>query len=138
MKALSLTQPWATLVAIGAKKIETRSWFTHYTGPLAIHAAKGLNKMTEADLEAFFTKEPFAMFLQRAGYSKACDLPRGCVIAVGTLVGCDEIAAHNTPKNPEFSFGDYTPGRYQWFLRDMRKVVPVPARGLQGLWEFNI
>lgn len=41
MKALSLTQPWATLVAIGAKKIETRSWSTSYRGPVAIHASKG-------------------------------------------------------------------------------------------------
>lgn len=42
MKGLSLTQPWATLVAIGAKRIETRIWATSYRGPLAIHAAKGL------------------------------------------------------------------------------------------------
>ena len=41
MKVLTLTQPWATLVAIGAKRIETRSWSTKYRGPLAIHAAKG-------------------------------------------------------------------------------------------------
>jgi hypothetical protein len=40
MKALTLTQPWATLVAIGAKRIETRSWSTKYRGPLAIHAAR--------------------------------------------------------------------------------------------------
>jgi hypothetical protein len=44
MKALTLTQPWATLVAIGAKTIETRSWPTSYRGPLAIHAAKGYPK----------------------------------------------------------------------------------------------
>ena len=41
MKALSLTQSWATLVTIGAKKLETRSWPTYYRGPLLIHAAKG-------------------------------------------------------------------------------------------------
>ena len=41
MKALTLTQPWATLVAMGAKRIETRSWTTNYRGPLAIHAGKG-------------------------------------------------------------------------------------------------
>jgi activating signal cointegrator 1 len=44
MKAITLTQPWATLVAIGAKRIETRSWPTNYRGPLAIHAAKGFPK----------------------------------------------------------------------------------------------
>lgn len=40
MKALSLWQPWATLIAIGAKQYETRGWSTPYRGPLIIHAAK--------------------------------------------------------------------------------------------------
>jgi len=40
MKAITLYQPWATLVALGKKKIETRSWKTDYRGPLAIHVAK--------------------------------------------------------------------------------------------------
>jgi hypothetical protein len=39
MKALTLWQPWATLVAIGAKKVETRCWSKKYRGELAIHAA---------------------------------------------------------------------------------------------------
>ncbi len=39
MKALSLHQPWASLIAIGAKRVETRHWTTSYRGPLAIHAA---------------------------------------------------------------------------------------------------
>ena len=39
MKALSVWQPWASLLASGAKKYETRSWATHYRGPIAIHAA---------------------------------------------------------------------------------------------------
>lgn len=39
MKALTVRQPWATLIAIGAKTIETRSWSTMYRGELAIHAA---------------------------------------------------------------------------------------------------
>lgn len=40
MKAISLWQPWASLIAHGVKTIETRSWSTPYRGPLAIHAAK--------------------------------------------------------------------------------------------------
>src|SRR5258708_5270609 len=40
VKALTLWQPWASLIAVGAKTIETRSWSTSYRGPLAIHAAK--------------------------------------------------------------------------------------------------
>ena len=38
MRVLTLHQPWASLVAVGAKCFETRSWRTHYRGELAIHA----------------------------------------------------------------------------------------------------
>lgn len=40
MKALTLHQPWASLVAAGHKSVETRSWWTRHRGPIAIHAAK--------------------------------------------------------------------------------------------------
>lgn len=39
IKALTIRQPWAQLIALGVKTIETRSWSTRYRGPLAIHAA---------------------------------------------------------------------------------------------------
>ena len=39
MKVLSLTEPYATLIKIGKKKIETRSWKTSYRGKLYIHAS---------------------------------------------------------------------------------------------------
>ena len=40
MRAISLWQPWASVVALGSKRIETRHWSTGHRGPLAIHAAK--------------------------------------------------------------------------------------------------
>lgn len=43
MWALTLRQPWASLVAIGVKQVETRSWTTAYRGPLAIHSSKRLS-----------------------------------------------------------------------------------------------
>lgn len=39
VRALTLWQPWASLVALGLKRIETRSWSTPYRGRLLIHAA---------------------------------------------------------------------------------------------------
>ena len=44
MKALTLTQPWASLVERQAKRVETRSFYVSYRGPLVIHAAKGYPK----------------------------------------------------------------------------------------------
>jgi activating signal cointegrator 1 len=40
MKALSLMQPWATLLICGEKTVETRSWRTSHRGLLAVHASK--------------------------------------------------------------------------------------------------
>ena len=36
MKALSVKQPWANMIAAGEKTIETRTWPTDYRGPLLI------------------------------------------------------------------------------------------------------
>lgn len=40
MKAISLKQPWANMVASGQKTIETRKWATSYRGPLVICSSK--------------------------------------------------------------------------------------------------
>lgn len=138
MKAITLTQPWATLVAIGAKKIETRSWSTKYRGPLAIHAGKGLAGMSETDLLAYFHTTPFAEYLFTAGYKHPGHLPRGSVIAIGVLTGVTKITATNPPSEtePEFAFGNYTPGRFAWHIDDVLQIVPVPARGSLGLWSL--
>lgn len=40
MKALSIKQPWATMIASGDKTIETRRWSTDYRGELLIVSAK--------------------------------------------------------------------------------------------------
>ena len=38
MKAISIKQPWASLIAHGIKDIENRSWRTNYRGRVLIHA----------------------------------------------------------------------------------------------------
>ena len=53
IKAITLLQPYAALVAIGAKTIETRSWYTPYRGPLAIHAGKGRDFLYLCQSEPF-------------------------------------------------------------------------------------
>ena len=40
MKALSVKQPWASMIASGVKTIETRTWYTEYRGPLLICSSK--------------------------------------------------------------------------------------------------
>ena len=129
--AVTLWQPWASLVAQGAKHIETRSWLTSYRGPLAIHAAKRYTP----DLQVMADQEPFRSAL--AGIDPEGYL--GMVVAVAELVDCRLITADNIPPEPERSFGDYRPGRFMWILRDICKLAePVPVKGKQGLWVWEM
>ncbi|MCG8636268.1 MAG: ASCH domain-containing protein, partial [Desulfobacterales bacterium] len=40
MKAISIRQPWASMIVKGHKPVENRSWRSFYRGALHIHAAK--------------------------------------------------------------------------------------------------
>lgn len=106
-KVLTLTQPWATLVAIGAKHIETRSWPTSYRGPLLIHAAKGFGKGGMRAHKALCGTEPFCSVLNAAckqWFEARSDLrdivthpfmPMGAIVAVCELVAV--LRTENTP-----------------------------------------
>lgn len=132
MKALTLQQPWATLVACGAKRIETRAWSTAHRGELAIHAGRALPPANRA----LCSREPFAAALRTAGCAHTADLPLGCVLAVCRLIDCRRItAASEDPGWPERAFGDHRPGRFAWYLEPVRVLPqPLPARGRLGLW----
>lgn len=139
MKALTLTQPWASLVANGHKRVETRSWRTAYIGPLAIHAAQGFPPQARQCLRrpAFsralwdLDDPPYSLY---AGDT----LPRGVVVAVVNLVRCvpvEDVVLRLGAE--ELTFGDYSPGRWAWVLQLVDALKePVPARGSLGLWEW--
>ncbi len=145
MKCISLWQPWATLVVIGAKRIETRSWSTKYRGPIAIHAAKNWNQtLINMCGEDFFRKTlgPLCVDAGYCSYSREAlehILPRGCVLGTVELTDCADIVAMNRVSigRQELAFGDFADGRYAWSLSEPRQFVqPVPCVGRQGI--FNI
>lgn len=96
MRCLSLWQPWATLVAIGAKHFETRSWLCHYRGPLAIHASMtdpfdnyGIRTSIRRNFEVW--SEALNGQCRMNTTRRQIDLealPRGQVIAVARMVDC--------------------------------------------------
>jgi activating signal cointegrator 1 len=132
VKALSLTQPWASLVAIGAKRIETRSWRTSYRGPLAIHASK--SGLAWSNISANYLAA-----LKDGGITTIEELPFGKIVAICRLLDCipTEEAILSISRREE-TFGDYSPGRWAWLLSDIEPLLEhVPAKGALGLWEWN-
>lgn len=132
MKILSLWESWASFVARGYKKWETRSWPTSYRGPLAIHAAKTAEeiwsyrlKLSEAGIiENLDAPDDFP--------KEDRDWPLGCIVAVCVVTDC-RPTAEVQPSRMEKALGDYTPGRFAWILENVRAVKPLPHRGMQGL-----
>lgn len=135
MRAISLHQPWASLVAHGLKRFETRSWTTSYRGPLAIHAAK--RKVVIDELNAIIEEA-----LYDAGYRYLPQLPYGCIVCTCELVAvCSTNNVKHLPAfkqiaETELYFGDYSPGRFAWQLDNVQIVDNIPARGSQGFWEW--
>lgn len=130
MRALTLCQPWASLIADGCKTFETRSWKAPITGVyIAIHAGRPDTLDVEYAIECGYRPQALVC---------------GAIIAVAQLRAC--IPTEKAPRviedtmpaaraAEELSHGDYRPGRYAWELDDVRRVPAVPIRGMQGLWE---
>lgn len=168
MKALTIWQPWASLIARGVKQYETRSWPTKYRGPIAIHAAvKDPNKLPLQGKEAL--ERAVREEIDAGRCPTWCFMPTGAVIATAELVNVWHIVYHPgpnvdkarhidigaesmtedkhdphfgdyfVPTDKEIILGDWTPGRYAWELANV-KVLPEPiqVKGKQGLWNFEI
>lgn len=157
MRAITLWQPWASLIALGLKKYETRSWTTSYRGKLLIHAAQ-----RPIDSEGWLVVH------------QACELSGqevlgswvqkyGCIVAITDLTNClameshprlgayyqergdcnvtlhaqnrlDAILIETVPKL-ERTAGIWESGRYAWRLESTQQFHEViPAKGRQGLW----
>lgn len=145
MKVISVLQPWATLIVIGAKKIETRSWNTQYRGPRSGY---------QNDIAC---KEPFYAILAQHGFiggrsAHKCGFPLGMIIGRTELVATtsseylkdrrDSPILLNLPNIKltarEEAFGDYSDNRYGWLLNNAIKFAEgMPAKGQLGIWNYN-
>lgn len=155
VKALTLSQPWASLISAGAKKIETRNWHPQVNpGVIAIASSKSALNHGQRYL---LDREPFCSALVDV------ELPRGSILAIAridkfartenvtTLHDCDcpatneppdpcicmpmtSPAERDTPEggtigHPERAFGDYRPRRWAWYLEDiiaLKEPILIP------------
>ena len=136
IRALTIRQPWASAIAVGAKRIETRSWQTSWRGTLLIHA--GLNRSAIR-----YPARHHDTWAALQGKLDVDDMPLGAIIAIAELADCvatyDMVGYSGLIKNigwDELRLGDYSDGRYGLVLSNVRALPePVPCRGKQGLWK---
>lgn len=155
MKALTVRQPHATLIAIGAKQIETRGQKTAHRGEIAIHAGRS-TEMIEALKGGHGLRhgERFRSVLTAAGYTSGQDLPLGAIVAVVDLWDCRQLLLVDSKpfylasgadqtriwvpvSEQEAAFGDFSYGRHGLMLRTVRRLdQPVPCRGMPGMFDL--
>ena len=150
MNAITLHQPWASLMALGYKQIETRGWPApaHAIGqPIAIHAGKEWNDTLRGQCGL----QPFSWCLLGEQHYFAIPqededalyeaLPRSAVLAVGTLASCRQVTARQHPPPDgtyEWYFGAYGYGRWMWWIKDIRMLAqPAKASGARGVWCWD-
>jgi ASCH domain len=111
IKILSVRQPWASLIVLGFKDVENRTWRTDYRGPLLIHASKKVDSVTSADIARHYGVKPPSI------------LPLGGIVGIVDVVDCLKNHASKW----------YAPAHYGFVLANSRSLPFVQWRGAQGL-----
>jgi len=145
LRAVTLYQPYAQLIAWSAKRVETRSWKTNHRGLLAIHAGADQRYVQNADVMQGRILDAFTDHR-----TNPLHVPFGAVVAVARVIDCvpaedlewrlgheysDEYLP--TVMAREQAMGDLGPGRFGWILDQVKPLrKPVPVSGRQMLWTL--
>lgn len=129
MPCLSLWEAWASLIAVGLKRHETRHWPTNVRGWVAIHAAKKVDREGSPGALCEFAFGP--------GWAK--NRPVGCVIAIAYLSGCyrtEDVA--RLVRHSDLLSGNYEDGRFAFRLECVRPLrAAIPLIGRQGFFRWT-
>ena len=139
MKALTLYQPWASLIAAGIKTTETRDWAPYQDligRRIAIHAGRQVIANPRY-LDPAVWDAAATLFGQRWDLA----IPKGAIVATAVVAHAYRIKQGqetNSRQGRKDPYGNYQPGRWVWVLEDIEQLEPpVPARGSLGLWEWH-
>jgi hypothetical protein len=125
MKAITIKQPFASLIIEGYKEYEFRTWRTKYRGDILIHAGKGVDKKAMEKYKHLVS-----------------NCPSGCILGIVKITDCikiddearemlkDNIVYDNIVNNKDWDgFG--------FKIESIRKVENTPANGKLSLWDFE-
>lgn len=133
-KAITIWQPYASLIVMGVKEFETRTWTTKHTGLLVIHAAKRQMKGRELKLHQWLMQTlPVEQQIQLR------NLPFGAAVGTVEVVECKHQNNYRGfISETERRVGDWSTADYAWKLAKPYKFnSPIYAKGSQGLWNWK-
>ncbi len=128
MRVLSIREPFASLIASGDKKIETRSFKTNYRGELFIHASG--KKIDKSIVDNTFINNMI----------KDKKMQFGKIICRVKLVDCvymDQEFIDSIKDTKEYQLGLYKEGRYAWILDNVELIESIIAKGRLNIWNYQ-
>lgn len=125
MKALTIKEPWASLIINDYKKYEFRSWKTNYRGKILIHAGMSIEK---------------DMLEKIKNYN--IEITKGAIIGEADLVDCilvNEAFDKELRNIDNIVYGNNHIDTYAWKLENIKKYdKPIPVKGMLGLWNYEV
>jgi hypothetical protein len=123
MKALSIRQPWAYLVANGIKTVENRTWKSKFRGQFLVHASQKIDPEGIEDFIAFLGENdepiPEEVYLT------------GGVVGMAEIVDCSDDPGGLNEEDAE-----WFEGPYGFLLRNARPLPFHPAKGQLFFFEL--
>ena len=129
MKALTICQPYAHLIVLGAKRVENRTWPTRHRGDLVIHAGKSTDWLAPDDINDWRAAGDPLVF--------------GAIIGWAKLVDCVQLehleAGRYDEKYPWLRAHEHAEGPWCWVLGEVSRFDdPIPWKGSQGMWDVRM
>lgn len=145
MMCCSIFQPFATLMALGLKKNETRTWGVNYRGPMCIAATVTGRSLVYVDRNLMLpifqeALRPHVVRPEGQNEVRATDLVYGKILAMVDIVGCvpADVALRMGITDMEKAFGDYAPGRFVYLTANLRRFeTPIPVKGSQRFYRIR-
>lgn len=154
IKALSVRQPWAWMVAAGYKTMETRKWSSNYVGPLLIHACGKFDKQAEEDYRAIFDygkqHNDGLGLMERLAFRDSyiyggLQNQYGCrytggIIALVSMLHCYHLTGcweDSDMRRRHLCYFPIPPGESRYgFKLELKKRFdpPIPCKGALSLW----
>jgi hypothetical protein len=141
MKALTVRQPWATLIVAGFKQIETRTRDTKHRGTLAIHAGLAmpckLGEIVHYGPDFWVERDRSGLLLRSTRMAWPYRLPLGAIVGSADLIYTRSTnSIECKPDDINRALGDFAPDRFAWYMTSANRLSrPISCNGALGLWN---
>ena len=133
--AITVYQPWASMIACGLKRFEFRGWVPpqrFMRRPVAIHAS--VKTETKKTLQKYLDAYEGTAAIPIIEAAMRCDLPTGSVLCTAEITGVLRANGLVEPITGKVVVN----GGFAWRLEKIKTFPqPLPAKGAQGFWWWT-